>query len=264
MDNGRRKAITTLGGGLAVVGLLGTLSLREAVAATGQRPPLKYDAKGQVVHQTLPYVPLDPDKVAERAYRNYYEGDCMYGVFASIVEALAEKVGGDYNTYPTTVTRYGAGGVLGRGTLCGAANGAAMAIYLVSNKPAPLIDEVFNYYQVTPLPDYRPQKAKDQIVPSVAGSTLCHVSVSEWCKVSGQKSFSPMRAERCAHLVASVTRKTVAVLNAQAAGTFKAAFPISAEVKACRGCHDQGGQLENTRGKMACLACHPAEAKDHP
>ena len=264
MDNGRRKAITTLGGGLAVVGLLGTLSLRDAVAATGRRPPLKLDAKGKVIHQPLPYVPLDPDQVAERAYHNYYRGDCMYGMFGSFIEALAEKVGGVYNTYPTTVTRYGAGGVMGWGTLCGAANGAAMAIYLVSKHPAPLIDEIFNYYQQTPLPNFRPRDAKYQIVPSVAGSTLCHVSVSEWCKKSGDKSFSPQRAERCAHLVASVTRKTVELLNAQAAGTFKAAFPIPADVQRCRSCHGQGGMLENTRGKMACLACHEDKAKNHP
>ncbi len=80
----------------------------------------------------------------------------MYGVFAAIVEALAEKVGELFTSYPTTVTRYGAGGVLGWASLCGAPNGAAMAIYLVSNNPMPLIDEVFNYYQSTALPDYTP------------------------------------------------------------------------------------------------------------
>jgi hypothetical protein len=208
------------------------------------------------VHQPLPYVKLDPVQVAELAYDNYYKGDCMYGVFTSIVEALAEKVGEPYASYPTTVTRYGAGGVLGWATLCGAANGAAMAIYLVSKEPMPLIDEIYNYCQATALPDYTPKKAKFKIAQSVSQSTLCHVSVTKWCEVSGAKSFSPERAERCGHLVASVAKKTVEVLNAQAEGQFKAAFPIPADVQACRACHDQKGTLENTRGKMACGSCH--------
>jgi hypothetical protein len=265
MDRNRRKTLTTLAGGAAAVGLLGpaviSRAAEEAKPAAADKPEIKPAAKvlnekGQVVHQPLPYVRLDPERVAELAYDNYYKGDCMYGVFTSIVEALAEKVGEPYASYPTTVTRYGAGGVLGWATLCGAANGSAMAIYLVSKEPMPLIDEMYNYCQVTALPDYTPKKAKFKIAQSVSGSTLCHVSVTRWCAVSGAKAFSPERAERCGHLVASVAKKTVEVLNAQFDGQFKAAFPIPDEVKACRACHDQKGTLENTRGKMACGSCH--------
>jgi hypothetical protein len=41
------------------------------------------------------YVRLDPDTVGQEAYRLFPEGACMYGVFASIVNALGGKPGGD-------------------------------------------------------------------------------------------------------------------------------------------------------------------------
>ena len=47
-----------------------------------------------------PYVQLDPQEVAQRAYDGYYQGACMYGAFNAIVGALRDKVG-----YPYTLTR---------------------------------------------------------------------------------------------------------------------------------------------------------------
>ena len=263
MAMNRREAIKTIAVGTVVVagvaGVAGSVVAQEVVAQVPtERARVTFDKKGKVHHDPLPYVPLDPDAMADLAYRNKLIGDCMYGVFATIVEGLAEKVGGPYLTYPTAVTRYGKGGVMGWGTTCGTVNGLAMAAYLVSPKPAPIIDEVINYFQYATLPDYKPKGAIMDITPSVADSTLCHVSVSKWCDASGHKAFSKERTQRCAHLAASVTRKLVMALNAQYAGSFKAAYPVPATVKSCRACHDKGGELENTRGKMSCTACHDA------
>ena len=257
MAMNRRKALMTLTGGAAAVGVLGAGAVQKVCAgAPGKRPAPALNKKGKVYHEPLPYVTLDPDEVQERSYKDKKMGDCMYGVIAAVVEALAEKVGGPYLTYPLTVTRYGGGGVVGWGSTCGAINGAAMAAYLVSPKPHEIIDEVLNFAQYTALPDQRPKSGKMDITPSVAESTLCHVSVSNWCNASGHKSFSKERSERCAQLTANVTRQLVIALNAQHAGTFKAAYPIPAEVKACRACHDKGGEVEDTRGKMSCTTCH--------
>jgi hypothetical protein len=260
MDRNRRKVLG-MAGGLAAAGVLGTGAFRLAVAqedkkSPSKRPEVKFDKKGKVFHEPLPYVPLDAAEAIELAYSNKLIGDCMYGTFATLVEMLADQVGGSYLTYPTTVTRFGAGGMVGWGTTCGCLNGAAMAIYLVSPDPEPIIDEVFNHYMYTALPDVKIKGAKMEIAPSTAESTLCHVSISNWTKVSKAKTFSPERTERCAHLAAAVMNRTVLALNAQKAGTFKAAYPIPAEVTACRACHDKGGQLENTRGKMSCSTCH--------
>lgn len=264
MDKERRKVLG-MAGCMAAAGVLGGGALKmvaaqdakpEAKPQITKRPEIKLDSKGKVRHEPLPYVALDPEAALDLSYSNKLMGDCMYGVFSTIVEMLADKVGGPYLTYPTTVTRMGAGGIVGWGATCGAIQGAAMAIYLVSPDPTPVIDEVLNYYQYTMLPDVKPKNAKMDIVPSKADSTLCHVSISHWTKASGAKAFSKERTERCAHLAACLTRETVTALNAQLAGTFKGAFPIPEAVVACRACHDMGGSMENTRGKMNCLTCH--------
>jgi len=152
--------------------------------------------------------------------------------------------------------KYGKGGVADWATLCGALNGAAAAIYLVSSKPEPVVDELFGWYQQEKLPVHQPKESKLEIVSSFSRSTLCHASVSQWCKASKFKAFSEEREERCARLTADVTKKSVALLNQELAGTFKPIFPIPESEKQCRTCYDKGGTLENTRGKIDCSPCH--------
>jgi len=258
MDTNRRETLKVLCTGAAVAALSGVRGLH----ATTTTPAAGGDDK--IKQETFPYVRLDPVAVAERAYDDYYRGDCMYGVFGSLMGALGEKVGEPYTSFPTAFTKYGAGGVMGWGSLCGSLNGAAMVIYLVSNDPEPAINDVLSYYGQTELPDYRPTKAKYEVPTSRAESTLCHVSVSRWCDASGKKSFTPERADRCAQLAASVAKRTVEVLNAQMDGTFDPDFSLPATVAACRGCHDKGGRMENTRGKDDCLTCHEGFEHGHP
>ncbi len=263
MDYDRRKALGLIGGGVAAVGL-GTSLLRCTSDRSVESARGDSSEKGDVKHEPLPYVKLDPAHVAELGYRDFYRGDCMFGVFGAIVDALAEKVGEPFASFPSSVTRYGAGGVMGWGTLCGAANGAAMAIYLVSKDPAPAINEVMAFYEQEALPNYLPAQPKFEVASSVADSPLCHVSISRWCEASGYKASSPERLDRCAQLVASVAKFTAEVLNAQEEGSFKAAHPHTEAVVACRGCHEWGTDLDNTRGKMSCGVCHVEQASNHP
>ena len=261
MHKNRREVLGMAGCAVTVAGVVGAGTFRIADAKSspeqpGKRAPVKLDAKGKVIHDPLPYVALDPQEAQARAYANKLIGDCQYGVFATIIEMLAEKIGGPYLTYPITVTRVGAGGTLGWAGTCGALLGASELIYLVSPDPGPVIDDVFNYYQYTSLPDQKPTTAKEDIVPSIADSILCHASISHWTKVSGEKTFSAIRARRCAQLAGVIARRTVEDLNAQLAGNFKATAHIPAAVTACRACHDIGGKVENTRGKQDCFACH--------
>ena len=109
-----------------------------------------------------------------------------------------------------------------------------------------------------------PAEPKFRVASSVAGSTLCHVSISRWCDASGFKSYSAERADRCAQLVASVAKHTTEVLNAQAEGSFTATHKLSGATLACRGCHDAGGMLENSRGMMECGGCHFTLPGEHP
>jgi hypothetical protein len=236
-----------------------------AIAGTG-------DDKQGAVALPWPYKKLDPDVVAEKGYEGYYKGACCFGTFNAIIGELAKEVGGPYASFPTAMMFFGEGGVAGISTLCGALNGAAMAIFLTAGstekekkeKAFALIRELYTWYEQEQLPDYKPKNPKFQIVKSVSRSQLCHVSVTNWCKVAKVKSFSAERADRCAWISASVARHTVQMLNDNAAGIFKASHSLLDSVKACRSCHDQGSVLENTRGMMDCGGCHFTPKTTHP
>lgn len=216
-----------------------------------------------------PYQKVDAVAAAERAYAAYYQGGCMYGAFEGILGELREKVGGPYLTFPSAMMKYGAGGIAGWGTLCGALNGAAALLYLVlDGKVAnPIISELFAWYGSEELPNYKPKTPKfDTIATSAANSQLCHVSVSTWSAKSGFKTGSPERAERCAWLTASVAKYVVELLNQQADSAFKAAHNVPEDVKTCLSCHGKGGQVENVHAtaQSSCTVCHTDIKPNHP
>ena len=258
----RREALGVLGG--AGSALFGSFLCGRAAAETGGNPD--EHSEGKAEGTPWPYVKLDPDAVAERAYKGFLDGHCMYGSFVGIIGELAEKKGAPYSNFPFAMMKIGAGGMADWASLCGALNGSALAVSLLSSDPKPIVDELFNWYQSEALPDYRPrQKPRVEITTkSVAHSVLCHASVSRWCEKANVKSFSLDRDERCAWLTASCAKKTVLLLNNQADGAFKAVFPIPKEVQECRSCHDKGSQLEDTRGKMDCAPCHFNLGTQHP
>ncbi len=213
-----------------------------------------------------PYAKLDPQAVAQAAYEGFYKGACMYGAFNAIVGALQKQVGSPFTMIPTDMTRYGEGGLVGWGTLCGALNGSSAAINLVTKDYSPIVDELTSWYTTTALPTFTPANPKVKIsATSVSDSPLCHVSVTEWCKASGSKSESPERAERCARVCASVASHAVELLNAKLAGGTIPAATYGASVKTCGACHLKGGVIENARGKMDCVQCHtPQELGSDP
>ena len=212
---------------------------------------------------------LDPDITADRAYQDYCQGHCMYGVFKSIVWQLAEQRGEPYKSFPFDMMKYGAGGVAGWGSLCGGLNGGAAVIGLFARtreQAQLLTHELFRWYEITALPTYVPKetKLKMEMPKSVSSSVLCHVSVSSWCKVSGHRAFSKEHNERCARLTADTAKKTVEILNSSLQGQFAAAHSLSAETKWCNSCHARGGELENSLGEMSCSACHFSGGQKHP
>ena len=94
---------------------------------------------------------------------------------------------------------------------------------------------------------------------SVSDSTLCHISVTKWCKESGYASGSSERSERCGRLTGDVAAKAVELLNQHAAGTFTPVFALPEETEQCRTCHSKGKDFEKgqfTRGKENCVDCH--------
>ncbi len=215
------------------------------------------------------YHELAPDVTAERAYYACTKGHCMYGVFAPVISQLAEQYGDPYRSFPVGMMRYGAGGTGGSGSLCGALNGAAALIGLFARteeETKQLVAELFLWYEQTERPVYVPAKpVLDIKMPTSAShSVLCHVSMTRWCKVSGQKAFSKPRKERCKRLTADTARKTVEILNSYHRNRFAPAHALSQEVKKCQSCHGKGSEKSNSSGRMSCGSCHFSLTDSHP
>ncbi|RUM90245.1 MAG: Tat pathway signal protein [Thermovibrio sp.] len=216
---------------------------------------LSFASQGKV-KLPLPYVKLDPKRVAEKAYDGYYEHECAYGVFNAVIGELQEKVGGPYLGIPTLMFWYGGGGAAGWGTLCGTLN-AAGAIFNLTCKQKDfkaMIDTLYEWYQITPLPTYIPCKGnwcKQPFPKSVSHSPLCHVSVQRWCKNASIYFGKPIlynskeRSDRCARLTATVAAKVVEMLNDYHFGNFKP--------------HKVKGSQKT---KMDCRLCHEVTMKE--
>ncbi|KKM09911.1 hypothetical protein SY88_16215 [Clostridiales bacterium PH28_bin88] len=206
-----------------------------------------------------PYKKLDPEVVAQKGYDGYYKGACCYGAFNAIVSELAKVVGFPYTMMPTDMFRYGEGGIAGWSTICGALNGACAAINLVVGEKdvMKLVDELMGWYTTYQFPNFKPvtPKVDKELVTNAAGSTLCHVSVTNWCKVSGYGAKSPERSERCGRLTGDVVKYAVQLLNDYTDGKFAASYLPPASIGECMGCHGDKA-MNNTRGKQDCVQCH--------
>jgi hypothetical protein len=257
---GRRKFARIIGSAAGVVALGGAGAAGAAVLSR------RDDEKARKLRTVpWPYPRLQPDEVAARALDAYQRGDCMYGAFEALAGSAAEKLGAPYTSFPFAMMEYGGGGVGGWGTICGALNGAAAALKLLSPRPQELVDALFVYYEREPLPDLALRRTAFPSVASVAGSPLCHTSVSRWCEASGKKSYAPERAERCGVLTACVARRAAELLEAQALGKpLPVASAGNADTARCASCHEAGGGEEDTRTKMDCRGCHFHLGGDHP
>ncbi len=213
-----------------------------------------------------PYVVLDPDVTAKRAYDLYPKGHCMYAVFGSVVYQLAEKIGAPYVSFPVEMMSYGLGGLAKWGSLCGALNGAAALFSLLArnvDERQILTQELFRWYEQTALPKYA-SDAKSQPKPfpvSVAGSVDCHISANRWCKSSGFVFGSPERVERCKRLSCDVAHLSVEMLNAAHAGSLKPQYAVDAGTAQCQSCHGDVTKKTGAFGEAACSACHTSVAR---
>lgn len=257
----RRSFVVSMTGLGAAAGFSGAAALAGALAgapppsAPSGEKPVPLEAMGRV---PWPYLPLDPEAVAEAAFRVYQKGLCMRAVFEPLVGAVAARLGPPFTALPFGMFGYGAGGVSGWGTLCGTLNGGAAAFALLSPNPAPLISALFAWYESESLPDVVVPGGRFETARAVAGSVLCHASVAKWCAVSGKTIGSPERFERCGVLAACVARKATLLLNAQSAGT-RISAPLDKTSASCLTCHGSHGSKSRANGRMRCAPCHTGE-----
>jgi hypothetical protein len=273
--------------GLAALSKMPKLGIAEAAEA----PPLPW-----------PYVKLDPEETRKLGHLGYYAFECGAGAFWAIAVQLKEKVGYPWTLLPIPgkdevlklvnegehmlgFFHYGFGGAVGWGSLCGALNGSLLAINMVVKDKEALTEIgrlLLRWYETTPLPSekansygvnhqFYPKKLKSSkwLPQSVSHSVLCHVSVGNWCRVSGYASGSPERSERCGRLTGDTAAMAVELLNAYFDGRLDevaAGISLSANTVQCRTCHYKGKDYETgqfTRGFMECESCHIADIRPH-
>jgi hypothetical protein len=256
----RRNAIKLAMGAVAAGGV-GAITLSTAFKTDAKPAAEPKNIEFKQGESQWKYIQLNPEETAERAYNDYPNGSCMYGVFNSIISQLAEKVGEPFVSFPTQMMKYGHGGVGGYGTICGTLNGAAALVgLLVEGKEIQnaLIADLFRMYEETPLPTFKPEKpAMDFELPtSVAESVLCHASTTRWGKNAGFRIDSKERKERCRRLTADMAAQTVVVLNSYFANAFMANMHDNETVRTCTTCHGSEGKLGNISGSMNCTSCH--------
>ena len=212
------------------------------------------------------YQTIDPEEARVKAHWLYYnEKDCCSGVFGAFTELLKEKIGEPWTNMPMEVMLFGRGGGAGWGTVCGVINGGAALISLVVNKAdsTKLINELWGWYTTANLPTdaantatYLDTRCPGVLPQNIAGSPLCHSSVSQWCMVANKKVGDAERKERCARLAGDAAAKTAEILNAYFANTFTGTFAVPASNSACMPCH--GSALNyNVMTNMECASCHP-------
>lgn len=224
----------------------------------------------------LPSRALNVAEVRQCAYDRYFEGGCMYGAGAALVEAfrgacLPEDGGPGYTGWdliPTSMFKYGKGGVMGWGTICGILNGTAAVLSMAGCDS--LINEVIGWYTVQPFPlatceglvaasGFEALAAIDVPAHTVSDSPLCHISISRFCEAAGitLKDSSPEGAnykqDRCSKICADTAALAAELINARLADESTSVYAVPASFESCLSCH---GEIKDQVGKMNCMGCH--------
>ncbi|GEJ58706.1 C-GCAxxG-C-C family protein [Anaeromyxobacter diazotrophicus] len=224
---------------------------------------------------------LDKQAIQESAYQLYWAGGCGHGAYKSIMQHLAQTVGAPFNLLPLDACMYQGGGIAGYGSICGAINGALVAINSIvadSKARAAMMTDLIRWYEGTAFPSYVPAAinasekatldfsaaniAKLQIVPH---SHLCHASRTQWCQHNGVAASSPDLSARCGRLTADVAGKAVELLTGYlATSAYTAAVPLDSTSAGCVGCHTSTRLNESVASGMRCDSCHPSNTTNHP
>lgn len=226
---------------------------------------------------------LDPVEVQAVAHAGFWHQGfgCGYGVLYSIVGLMGEKYGAPYKDFPFSMMEFGKSGISEWGGTCGALLGgaAALALFYPRKKRDAMIDELFRWYETTAFPLYKPNpgttKVEGPLPTSVSDSIICHISVGKWCEAGKFDARSTERSERCARITADVAKKTLEIIQAEMAGTFKSTFAKSEIAAGCTaaGCHGENKKEwahSGLKGKMDCAPCHTGskavqdKRKNHP
>lgn len=237
---------------------------------TGTNGPVSASDPGTPPEFPWPWAELDPDEVARRGYEFYFSrGACANATFQAIVGLLQEKVGYPWTTVPGNLWFQGSGGVVSWGTICGSLNSAAMLIHMATGKDYPaLVDNLMNWYCQYEFPSQRYEsfcKFPNQVT-TVAGSPLCHISVTKWSNAAGVATSSDEKKDRCAKLSGDVAVYTLELINRyvkEGSADFAGKWAPSDTFKHCTACHTTSSVEigPSQQGKLNCVPCHGDHTK---
>lgn len=186
------------------------------------------------------YQPLDIELVRQRAYNNYFVGGCMYASAKALLDSIFEVVGSPWDSIPADMFKFGKGGALSWGTLCGALNGSLAVIELAAGASGDALGhELMGWYGDFPFPSNKLDAIAHYPgqIQTVSKSPLCHTSVSIWCDAANATVNSDQKKDRCAKLAGDTAARAAELLNQWKAGTFVATYQPSAEFTRCMTCH---------------------------
>jgi hypothetical protein len=236
LDISRRDALLGVGKVAAGAAIL-TLGTSKLIGGTQARAA------------TFPwgYKKIDPQEAGRIAYENWYNGFCSYAVVSGVLGPLQKSMGEPYASLPLIAFKWGHGGAVGWGTLCGSLTGVGISTGLIAGAEGEkILNDVIAWYTETNLPIYQPAAPRAQIKNvNASDSPLCHISVGKWMKKEQASFNSPERRDRCARLSADVAMKTVALLNDWADGKYKPSHAYGSNVR------DNGITTQ-----LNCTECH--------
>ncbi len=104
-------------------------------------------------------------------------------------------------------------------------------------------------------------KNTDIFKTTIAGSPLCHVSVTRFCKENGYESGSKQRSERSARLTTDMAYFVAVQLNKMLDSKYEKELTIHDDVQECRSCHGKGNPLIMEDGPAENLTACPVTAR---
>lgn len=264
----RRDFLAAGAGALASGLLMSAAGNATARGATAGAPATVIAAGGDSGFAALPwaYRKLDVDGVRRRGYEAYFKYSCCYAAAYALLTTLREATGGPWATIPPEMFRFGAGGGLGWGTLCGALTSSLAVLNLASARYEELGNELIGWYTVTPFPSSAHEayaRCKNQPT-TVAGSPLCHVSVSTWAKQAGARIHDNDKKDRCAKLTGDTAAMAAMLLNQALDDTLVPRYRPHREFSHCLDCHQGPKSLrDDAQGKANCVLCHDEHPREH-
>lgn len=266
-----RRDFLAAGTGALVGGFLMSAASSATASATavGSNNIGRASAGGGPGSPPLPwaYHRLDVEVVRRRGYDAYFKFSCCQAAAFALLATLRESTGGPWATIPPEMFRFGAGGGLGWGTLCGALTSSLAVLNLASARYEELGNELIGWYTVTPFPSLQHEsyaRCKGQPT-TVANSPLCHISVGTWAKQAGARIHDNEKKDRCAKVTGDTAAMAATLLNAALDDTLVARYKPQREFSHCIDCHQGPKSLrDDQQGKANCRLCHDDHPREHP